>query len=635
MDISKILWLIPFLPMMGYLILALFGHKFSRSLVATIGAGVIGVSALITLFVGIDFISNAAPGAVIEQHLWTWFSIGPFHPEMTLHLDALSLVFIFVITFVGFFIHLFSAEYMKEDEGYARFFSYMNLFVFSMLVLVLANDLLLLYLGWEGVGLCSFLLIGFYYGDKKDAEKNAYAARKSFLVTRIGDTSMILGFFLLVKSFNTLNISEILTAAPETWTSDSSLAIWAALLLLGGALGKSAQLPLQTWLPDAMAGPSPVSALIHAATMVTAGVYLLARTHTLFELAPSIQLLVAIIGAATLFIASCSALAQRDIKRVLAYSTISQIGYMFLACGVGAWSAGIFHFMIHAFFKALLFLAAGAVILALHHEQDMFKMGGLRKKLPVTFWTFLFGSAALASIPLVTAGFYSKDAILWYSFASPKGSEWLWLAGIISAFLTALYTFRMVFLTFFGEQKTEIHHKPGNAIKIPLIVLGILSLIAGFIELPHNFGHFSLFSDFLDKVLPPAVISSAPAVGEAVLQAVAGLLALAGAFVAWQMYGKKTRTFQQPDTASMQGIYGFFYNGWNFDKLYDAVFIKPMVWLSKVDVKDFVDSIYKGVGLLNLGMNTSFSRTQNGRLRLYLFGLGIGAFIILTIILAL
>lgn len=634
MDISNTLWLIPFLPLLGYLILALFGKKLPRTLVPVIGSGVVGISALIVLITGISFISGSAPGAVIEQHLWTWFSIGGFHPEITLHLDALSLIFIFVITFVGFFIHLFSAEYMKDDEGYSRFFAYMNLFVFSMLILVMANDLLLLYLGWEGVGLCSFLLIGFYYGGS-DAEKNAYAARKSFLVTRIGDTSMILGFFLLVKSFNTLNISEILTAAPGVWESNSPMAVWAAVLLLGGALGKSAQLPLQTWLPDAMAGPSPVSALIHAATMVTAGVYLLARTHVLFELAPSIQLVVAIIGAATLFIASCSALVQTDIKRVLAYSTIAQIGYMFLACGVGAWSAGVFHFMIHAFFKALLFLGAGAVILALHHEQDMFKMGGLRKKLPVVFWTFLFGSAALASIPLITAGFYSKDTILWYSFASPKGSAWLWLVGIIAAFLTSLYTFRMVFLTFYGQQKTEITHRPGLAIKIPLVVLGILSLVAGFIELPHNFGHVQLFSNFLDTVLPPAFVDAATPVSEAVLQAIAAVLALAGVYLAWQMYAKKTSLPQPVQSPAALSFRNFLYNGWDFDKLYDAILVRPLVWISKINQKDFVDGIYRGVGRVNLAMNASFSRTQNGRLRFYLFGIGIGAFIILTIILAL
>jgi len=635
MNISEILWLIPFLPLLGFLILAFFGKKIPRGLVPVIGTGVVGISALITFVAGINFLSNATPGAVIEQHLWTWFSIGSFHSEITLHLDALSLVFIFVITFVGTLIHMFSSEYMKDDEGYSRFFAYMNLFVFSMLVLVLSNDLLLLYLGWEGVGLCSFLLIGFYYGDTKDAEKNALAARKSFLVTRIGDTSMILGFFLLVKTFNTLNISEILHTAPQVWSSDSTLAVLAAALLLGGALGKSAQLPLQTWLPDAMAGPSPVSALIHAATMVTAGVYLLTRTYSLFELAPSVQIVVAAIGAITLFIASCSALVQRDIKRVLAYSTISQIGYMFLACGVGAWSAAIFHFMIHAFFKALLFLGAGAIILALHHEQDMFKMGGLRKKLPVIFWTFLFGSAALASLPLITAGFYSKDAILWYSFASTKGSVWLWILGSVSAFLTALYTFRMVFLTFYGDQKTEISHYPGLAIKIPLIILGVLSLIGGFIELPHNFGHFAPFGDFLHTILPPAVLNESVGVSEGVLQLVAGVLALLGLYLAWNMYGKQNATRRVSDMPFSPEVASFLASGWNFDKLYDTLFVRPMVWLSKIDEKDFVDGIYRGIGWFNLEMNETFSRSQNGKLRNYLIGIGLGAFVILTIILAL
>lgn len=629
MDISNVLWAIPLFPLLGFLSLSLFGIKMPKRMVAMVGCGSVGISALITIIYGIPFIQGATEGAFVEQHLWTWFQIGTFAPEITLHLDALSLTFVFVITFVGFLIHVFSTEYMAEDEGYSRFFAYMNLFVFSMLLLVLANDLLLLYLGWEGVGLCSFLLIGFYYGGSK-AEENAYAARKSFLITRIGDTAMILGFFLLVKDFNTLNISTILATAPDVWATNSTEASWGAFLLLGGALGKSAQLPLQTWLPDAMAGPSPVSALIHAATMVTAGVYLLARTHTIFELAPAIQMLVAVIGAATLLIASFSALVQTDIKRVLAYSTISQIGYMFLAMGIGAWSAGIFHFMIHAFFKALLFLGAGAVILALHHEQDMFKMGGLKKKLPVVYWTYLFGSGALASLPLITAGFYSKDAIIWSSFAGDKGNMWLWAAAIISAFLTSLYTFRMVFLTFFGEQKTQISHKPGMAIKVPLVILGILSLVAGFIELPHSFGHFQPFSKFLNTVLPAAQFNPSPAFGEPVMQAIAGVLALAGVFFAWQLYVKRTVTARKETPLS-----NFFYSGWGFDKLYDTIFINPLVWLSKIDVGDFVDRIYVGLGRFNLAMNAAFSKTQNGRLRLYLFGIGLGAFIILTMILVL
>ncbi len=635
MDISNVLWLVLVLPLAGFLILGLFGAKIPRKTVPFIGAGSVGLSALITLVTGIVFLQTTAPGTVVEQHLWTWFSIAGFHPEITLHLDALSLTFIFVITFVGFFIHLYSAEYMRNEEGYSRFFAYMNLFVFSMLVLVLANDLLLLYLGWEGVGLCSFLLIGFTYGDKEKADYNAYAARKSFLITRIGDTAMILGFFLLVKSFNTLNISEILAAAPQQWVQDSSLAKWAAFLLLGGALGKSAQLPLQTWLPDAMAGPSPVSALIHAATMVTAGVYLLARTHVLFEIAPSIQLLVAIIGAITLCMASLSALVQSDIKRVLAYSTISQIGYMFLACGVGAWSAAIFHFMIHAFFKALLFLGAGAVILALHHEQDMFKMGGLRKKLPVVFWTFLFGAGALASIPLITAGFYSKDAIIWYALAATKGGVWLWLAAIVSAFLTAIYTFRMVFLTFFGTEKTPVSHPPSRIIKIPLIILGLLSLVAGFIELPHNFGHFAAFSNFLDAVLPAAETVDTPLLGEFIVQALAAFLALSGLYIAWLMYGKKEVKYNLELVPPVFRMLQFLKNGWEFDRLYDFLFVRPAVWLSNINSKDFVDSIYTGVGKCNVQLHAALSRTQNGRLRFYVFGIGLGAFIILTIILVL
>lgn len=635
MNMSEILWIIPALPLLGFFVLAIFGTKLSKSLVPAIGAGTVGISAVITIIVGISFLNSGTPSTVIEQHLWTWFTIGNFSPEVTLHLDSLSLTFIFVITFVGFLIHLYSAEFMRGEEGYSRFFAYMNLFIFSMLVLVLANDLLLLYLGWEGVGLCSFLLIGFWYGDPKDAEKNAYAARKSFLITRIGDTAMIMGLFLLLANFDTLNITTILSTAPDQWAPGNSQAVWAAVFLLGGAVGKSAQLPLQTWLPDAMAGPSPVSALIHAATMVTAGVYLLARTHVIFELAPSIQLVVAIIGAATLFIASFSALVQNDIKRVLAYSTISQIGYMFLALGVGAWSAAIFHFMIHAFFKALLFLGAGAVILAVHHEHNMFKMGGLRKKMPVVFWTFLFASGALASIPLITAGFYSKDEIIWYSFASPKGSAWLWLAAIISAFVTALYTFRMVFLTFFGEQKTETGHQPGWAIKLPLIILGILSLIAGFIQLPHNFGDFTPFSNFLDGSLPAATITNSPALSETAMQIITGILALLGIFLAWQFYMKKPQEVRQLKDGQGRWIFNFLFNGWEFDRLYDTIFVKPLVWISTINRQDFIDRIYDGIGRLNLIFNDTLSRTQNGRLRFYLFGLGIGAFIILTIILAL
>lgn len=636
MDLFQLLWLIPALPLLGFLLLAFFGSKMPRSMVPVIGAGSVLLSAIVVILIGIQFLNGLSSESVVEQNLWTWFQSNEFAPEITLHLDALSLVFIFVITFVGFLIHLYSAEFMCDDEGYSRFFAYMNLFICSMLILVLANDLLLLYLGWEGVGLCSFLLIGFWYNDPLNAELNAYAARKSFLVTRIGDTAMILGLFLLVKNFHTLNITTILNEAPALWQSGDPSAKWAAILLLGGAVGKSAQLPLQTWLPDAMAGPSPVSALIHAATMVTAGVYLLARTHVIFELAPDVQTVVAIIGAATLFLGSCSALVQYDIKRVLAYSTISQIGYMFLALGVGAWSAAIFHFMIHAIFKALLFLAAGAVILAVHHEHDMFKMGGLRKRLPVVFWTFLFGAGALASLPLITAGFYSKDEILWFAFASAKGNFWLWLTGFVAAFLTAVYTFRMVFLTFFGTEKTPVTHKPGKAMLLPLIILGVLSLIAGFVELPHNIAGFHVFSDLLHTTLPAVALDANPGAGEGTLQIVTGIIALLGVYLAWQFYLKKPQALHQLKNSSFgASLYEFLLKGWQFDKLYNALIVKPWMWISRVDTHDFIDFFYTGLGRLNLVMNTVFSRGQNGNVRTYLFGIALGAVIVLTLILIL
>ena len=401
-----LLALVPALPFAGFVVLFVSAGSLPRRWIAGVGVGSVGISTVLALIVGTGFL--AAPKPYTEV-VWRWIAIGGFDPDIGFYLDALSVVMMLVVTFVSFVIHLYSAEFMGDDEGYSRFFAYMNLFVASMLVLVLADNLLFLYLGWEGVGLCSYLLIGFWYRDPA----NGFAARKAFVVTRVGDAAMSIGLFLLFTHLGTLEIQPLMQRAAASWPVGSGLAIAAAGLLLGGALGKSAQLPLQTWLPDAMAGPTPVSALIHAATMVTAGVYLIARTHVLYELAPAVQAAVAVIGALTLLLASFSALNQTDLKRILAYSTISQIGYMFLALGVGAWSAAIFHFMTHAFFKALLFLAAGVVIQRLREEHDIFHMGGLRQRLPLAFWSFLIGSASLAALPFVDAGFYSKDLILW------------------------------------------------------------------------------------------------------------------------------------------------------------------------------------------------------------------------------
>jgi NADH-quinone oxidoreductase subunit L len=582
---------------------------------------------LLTLATGILFLMSPQPDKTVTVNLWQWLSTGGLTLSVAFRLDALSLVFVFVITFIGFLIHVYSVHFMEEDEGYARFFAYMNLFVGSMLILVLADNLLLLYLGWEGVGLCSYLLIGFWYREPA----NGYAARKAFIITRIGDTAMIIGLFLLFVHLQTLDIQMLMQRASLEWSKGSPLANWAAILLLGGALGKSAQLPLQTWLPDAMAGPSPVSALIHAATMVTAGVYLIARTHVLFALAPVIQTAVAVIGALTLLMAGFSALTQHDLKRVLAYSTISQIGYMFLALGVGAWSAGIFHFMVHAFFKALLFLAGGAVIYALNEEHDIFKMGGLRKRIPVIFWTFLAGSASLAALPLVTAGFYSKDQILWFVWSSGTGHPWLWVAGLLGAFITSLYTFRLVFLVFFGDTVTLPERSPGRLMLVPMIILAVFSLIAGAIELPETLGHIQWFSQFLRSVLPD-VIAEHGKIPESLLQLAAGIISLSGIYLAYHIYLKKSYRASSP----MEGrISNFFYTGWGFDRAYDILFVKPLVWFAEINRNDFIDLFTSALSRAALFSNHLLSITQNGKIRWYVMALVIGIVCMLTIFMSL
>ncbi|MGE5351655.1 MAG: NADH-quinone oxidoreductase subunit L [Acidobacteriota bacterium] len=624
-----LLWIVPALPFLGFLILATTGARMPRKTAAVIGVASVGLSALLTILIGINFISSPPEGRVYLQTLWEWINVAGLNPAIALRLDAVSMTFIFVITFVGFLIHLYSVEYMEGEEGFSRFFAYMNLFVGSMLMLVLGDNLVLLYLGWEGVGLCSYLLIGFWYKDPY----NDYAARKAFIVTRVGDTSMSIGLFILFTELGTLNIGRILEQAPLNWAVGSSLPVMTAALLLGGAVGKSAQLPLQTWLPDAMAGPTPVSALIHAATMVTAGVYLIARMHVIFTLAPVVLTIVGVVGALTLLLAGCSALAQSDIKRVLAYSTISQIGYMFLALGVGAWSAAIFHFMIHAFFKALLFLGSGVIILALHHEQNMFKMGGVRKMLPVTFWTFIIGSASLVALPLVTAGFYSKDLILFYAFEGDRPNHWLYAAGLLGAFITALYTTRMVVVTFFGEAKTHLHRKPTWIMEVPLIVLAFFSIFGGFIELPHTLGHLTLFSDFIQTILP----ANAPAEGggistELILQVVAAVTVILGIFIAYLLYYKyyeKVSSFRWSSFGN--ALHEYWKSDWGFDWLYDRLFVIPLVWIARINKGDFIDLIYTFIAWINRVFNRAFSFTQSGRVRWYAMGIALGAIITLTI----
>jgi NADH-quinone oxidoreductase subunit L len=444
---------------------------------------------------------------------------------------------------------------------------------------------------------------------------------------------MAVGLFLLFSQLGTLNIQALMQRASEQWPTGSGLAVAAAMLLLGGAVGKSAQLPLQTWLPDAMAGPTPVSALIHAATMVTAGVYLIARTNVIFALAPAAQTAVAIIGALTLLLAGFSALTQRDIKRVLAYSTISQIGYMFLALGVAAYSAAIFHFMTHAFFKALLFLGAGVLINGLHHEHDMFKMGGMRRQFPVTFWTFLIAGASLSAFPIITAGFYSKDLIIWSAWSSKIGSPWLWLAGIAGAFITAIYTFRMIFVTFFGESKTQAEKMPGGSMEIPLVALAVLSIASGFVELPDTMGHFTPFSDFMHSVMPDVGRIETGTGIELVFQLISMTIVFLGIYLAYALY-MRNRKLVTDMTASpgVAALRRFWFSGWGFDWLYDRAIVRPFVWVARTNKNDVIDLIYSAITLFNQALHLLLSWTQTGKVRLYAAAIALGAIITVAIV---
>lgn len=609
---NELLWIVPILPLLGFLIQFVSAGKLPKLWVSFIGAGSVGLAAIIVALIGIEYLQQTDP-VPYTVTLYTWMDVGGFKPGFSFYLDGLSLIMMFVITGVGFLIHLYSTLFMFDDESYARFFAYMNLFVSAMLVLVLADNLLLLYLGWEGVGLCSYLLIGFWQTDAA----NGLAARKAFVVTRVGDTAMALGLFLLFSHLGTLDIQPLMKLAGETWQTGDTIPTIACLLILGGAVGKSAQLPLQTWLPDAMAGPTPVSALIHAATMVTAGVYLIARTHELFLLAPTAQMTVALVGLITLIMAACTALTQTDIKRILAYSTISQIGYMFLALGVGAWSAGIFHLMTHAFFKALLFLGAGAVIYSLHHEHDIYKMGGLRKKLPVPFWSFLIGSAALAGFPFITSGFYSKDEILLQAWAYGDMGPWLWAGGALGALLTAIYSFRLVFIVFFGESKTEPTAPAGWAMAVPLIVLCGLAIVGGWFHVP------------VDTVFPEA----SPARHGGIVFWVTAAIPVVGILIAWLIFLRKSIDVT-PLTDSVVGrlVTRFWFSHWAMDWFYDLVLVRPYRWIAAINKDDAVDYAYNGTASLAQYLHRLIGTSQTGQLRWYAATMATGLVLVIAIL---
>ena len=600
-------------PLIGFLILVSGRKRLSENVAAFVGVGSVGLAAIFAALAGYDYLQHQ-PETPFVQPLWTWVNVAGFAPSFNLLLDGLSLTMLGVITGVGFLIHLFASWYMRGDEDYARFFSYMNLFLASMILLVLGDNFISLYFGWEGVGLCSYLLIGYYYRDSA----NGAAARKAFVVTRVGDAFMAIGLFVIYKNLGTLNIQDAMTAASGNFLVGSGVLTFATLMLLGGAVGKSAQLPLQTWLADAMAGPTPVSALIHAATMVTAGVYLIARTHVLFEMTPDVLYLVGVIGAVTLFLAGFAALVQTDIKRILAYSTMSQIGYMFLALGVKAYQPAIFHLMTHAFFKALLFLSSGAVILACHHEQNIFKMGGLRKKIPFVYLCFLVGGAALVALPWVTVGFYSKDEILLEAYAANHPE--LFYAGLAGAFMTALYTFRLIFVAFHGEEKTKAHAIHGWDYWLPLGILLVLSTGLG-----------ALIAPPLDSVLPKS--NEAEAGVKHLVEIMTIATAIIGTALAAFLFLFDTKIVKGIANSGIGKLLTkWWYAAWGFDWLYDMIFVKPFLFVTRIVRRDPVDQTFN---LIPAGIEQAhhgLSATQTGSVRWYAATIAAGVIIIIAAI---
>jgi NADH-quinone oxidoreductase subunit L len=621
--------LIPLLPFAGFVINASLGRRLSKGV-----SGGIACAAMIAAF----FVSAASSwrvmnagehGAAIVNEVYNWIASGDFSVGFTLALDPLSTVMILVVTGIGSLIHVYSTAYMHEETSseYARYFSYLNLFAAFMLVLVLGANFLVMFVGWEGVGLCSYLLIGFWYRKKSASD----AGKKAFIVNRIGDFGFILGVLAIFQRFSTLDFQQVATAAasvgPETAFGPVSLI---TLLLFIGATGKSAQIPLYVWLPDAMEGPTPVSALIHAATMVTAGVYMIGRNAVLFSHAPQTLAIVAVIGAATALMAGTIGLVQNDIKRVLAYSTVSQLGYMFLAMGVGAFGAGIFHLYTHAFFKALLFLGSGAVIHALAGEQDLRKMGGLKKALPITYWTFLIGSLAIAGVPGL-AGFFSKDEILFRTFAG--GHRLLWTVGILTSLLTAIYMFRLVFLTFHGPSHHDesSHHHPHDAppaMAIALIVLALGSVVAGYVGLGARFEHF-LEPSFAPEAAPAAADEGL----EMTLMVVSSVVALAGIGIA-AFFFLKNRGAAAALAERFGGLRRVLLNKYYVDEIYDATIVQPIRIVSedalwkRVDVK-LIDGAVNGVGDTVAGIAQLLRRVQTGSVRMYAASIFVGAVAVL------
>ena len=661
-------WIIG-LPTIGVLFHVFVGPRLPRA-VKFVGPGLVGAAFAVALAAA-RRLWALPPAAALHDHVWTWIVAGPFHADVALRLDALSEVMALVVTGIGFLIHVYSVGYMHGDRGFARYFAYLNLFITAMLILVLADNLVLLFVGWEGVGLCSYLLIGFWY-EKKSASD---AGKKAFIVNRIGDFGFILGILLAFVRFRTLDFQEIArslsTFAPDTGFGTVSLI---ALLLFIGATGKSAQIPLYVWLPDAMEGPTPVSALIHAATMVTAGVYMIGRNAVLFGHAPQTLAVVAIIGVTTAFMAATIGLVQNDIKRVLAYSTVSQLGYMFLAMGVGAYAAGIFHLYTHAFFKALLFLGSGAVIHALAGEQDLRRMGGLRRDLPLTYWTFVIGALAISGVPLLS-GFFSKDEILYRTYAS--GHTVLWIVGLLTSLLTAVYMFRLVFLAFHGERSEQAavaqdarahsagHHEVGHlhdappAMAVVLVVLALGSVLAGYVGMPAALGGQNRLERFLAPSFggeearsartddrdaridtrnagasgPREQVHEEPGL-EVALMVVSSVVAFAGIGLA-VFFFLTNRPAADAVARRFAGVYRVLLNKYYVDEIYDATIVQPVRIVSEdglwkgIDVR-LIDGAVNGVGEAIGGLSEVLRRLQTGSVRAYAASLFLGVVLILS-----
>ncbi len=624
-------WLIPIFPLIGFIILGLGNNKISKTLAGIIASCAVLASFIIGISILPGFLNGETKATTIN--LFDWINAGAMHISFSFLIDQLSLLMILIITGVGFLIHIYSIGYMHDDEGFNRFFAYLNLFVFSMLLLVMGSNYVIMFIGWEGVGLCSYLLIGFWF---KNQDYND-AAKKAFIMNRIGDLGFLLGIFLIYQTFHSVSFAEVFEGA-KGFSSGDTIIVAITLLLFVGAMGKSAQLPLYTWLPDAMAGPTPVSALIHAATMVTAGIYMIARSNILYTLAPMTQTVVLFVGLATAFFAATIGLFQNDIKKVLAYSTVSQLGYMFVALGVGGYTSAMFHLTTHAFFKALLFLGAGSVIHAMSGEQDIRKMGGLRKYLPITFMTFLIGTLAISGVPPF-AGFFSKDEILALTIGPYANAIFIILS--FTSVMTALYMFRLFFLTFYGTfrgtdaQQHHLHESP-KTITIPLMVLALLSTVGGFLGMPAIMGKTHFLNNYLAPIFDFSNIKNEPvhpsefAEYAIIIVAVVVLLGI----ILWGLNRyNKNQSVPPADDVKVSPIRNLIYHKYYIDEIYDAIIIKPLNgfgrMFNKVLENEIIDGMVNGIGKTVIWSGKTLRLVQTGAIGFYIFAMVAGIILIL------